>query len=124
MADRRRRREEHGEPAVDGRDRVRLQAEPRAQPTPAGRPARPATVGGARVILVAGGTGFIGRATVRRLAADGFDVAVMTAHPDRSVGRIAALGARPVVGDIRDPASIARAVKGMDAVVQTLTFPT
>ena len=32
------------------------------------------------MILVAGGTGFVGAAIVRRLVAAGADVAVMTAH--------------------------------------------
>jgi NADH dehydrogenase len=76
------------------------------------------------VILVAGGTGFVGAALVRRLRALGADVAVMTAHPERSASRIDRLGARPVVGDITDPGSLDRAVRGMDAVVQSLTFPT
>jgi uncharacterized protein YbjT (DUF2867 family) len=76
------------------------------------------------VILVAGGTGFIGAAVVRRLKALGADVAVMTAHPGRSSWRIDRLGARPVVGDVTDRRSLDRAVRGMDAVVQALTFPT
>jgi nucleoside-diphosphate-sugar epimerase len=76
------------------------------------------------VILVAGGTGFIGRAVVRRLVAGGQDVAVMTAHPDRSSETIRRLGATPVQGDVQDPDSLRDAVRGMDVVVQTLTFPT
>jgi uncharacterized protein YbjT (DUF2867 family) len=75
------------------------------------------------VILVAGGTGFIGSAVVRRLVALGDDVSVMTAHPDRSRRRIGSLGARMVVGDVRDLASLDRAVAGADAVVQALSFP-
>jgi uncharacterized protein YbjT (DUF2867 family) len=76
------------------------------------------------VILVAGGTGFIGSAVVRRLVRAGADVAVMTAHPRRSRPRIERLGARPVEGDVLDPPSLDRAVEGAEVVVQALTFPT
>jgi uncharacterized protein YbjT (DUF2867 family) len=76
------------------------------------------------MILIAGGSGFIGAAVVRRLARNGADVAVMTAHPDRSRARIEALGGRVVRGDVLDPASLEGAVGGAEAVIQTLTFPT
>jgi NADH dehydrogenase len=76
------------------------------------------------LILVAGGSGFIGRAVVRRLREVGADVAVMTAHPKRSGPVIERLGARVVRGDVQDPLSLAAAVAGADAVVQALTFPT
>ena len=76
------------------------------------------------MILVAGGSGFIGAAAVRRLVADGEDVVVLTAHPSRSGRRIAALGARAVAGDVLDEASLAPALSGADVVVQALTFPT
>lgn len=76
------------------------------------------------MILVAGGSGFIGSAVVQRLARSGTEVAVMTAHPDRSSRRIEALGARAVQGDLLDPVSLERAVAGARAVIQTLTFPT
>jgi NADH dehydrogenase len=76
------------------------------------------------VILVAGGSGLIGTAAVRRLVGRGNDVAVMTAHPDRARERIQRLGARIVPGDVLDPESLDRAVQGAEAVVQTLTFPT
>jgi uncharacterized protein YbjT (DUF2867 family) len=82
------------------------------------------TNGADDVILVAGGSGFIGAAVVRRLVREGADVAVMTAHPDRSRVRIEALGARPVPGDVLDPSSLDRAVEGAQAVIQALTFPT
>src|SRR5436309_1175603 len=75
------------------------------------------------MILVAGGSGFIGAGVVRRLARGEADVAVMTAHPDRSRARIEALGARVVQGDVLDPGSLDRAVAGAQAVIQTLTFP-
>jgi uncharacterized protein YbjT (DUF2867 family) len=76
------------------------------------------------VILVAGGSGFIGSAVVRRLVEGGADVAVMTAHPERSKARIEEMGARSVQGDVLDPASLDNAVKGAESVIQTLTFPT
>jgi NADH dehydrogenase len=76
------------------------------------------------VILVAGGSGFIGAAIVRRLVADGAAVAVMTAHPERSASRIRRLGAEAVPGDIQDPATLPGAVQGAEAVVQALSFPT
>ena len=76
------------------------------------------------VILVAGGSGFIGSAAVRRLIARGEDVAVMTAHPERSARRIGGMGARVVPGDVQHPASLGPAVSEARVVVQTLTFPT
>jgi uncharacterized protein YbjT (DUF2867 family) len=76
------------------------------------------------VILVAGGSGFIGAAVVRKLVSQGEDVAVMTAHPDRSRARIEGMGARVVPGDVLDPPSLDRAMEGAEAVVQALTFPT
>jgi uncharacterized protein YbjT (DUF2867 family) len=76
------------------------------------------------MILVAGGSGFVGAAAVRRLVAEGQDVAVMTAHPERSEARIRGLGAEPVPGDVQDPASLPRAVHGAEVVVQSLSFPT
>jgi uncharacterized protein YbjT (DUF2867 family) len=75
------------------------------------------------VILVAGGSGFIGGAVVRRLVREGADVAVLTAHPRKSRTRIERLGARAIEGDVRDEASLDRAVEGADVVVQSLSFP-
>lgn len=76
------------------------------------------------MILVAGGSGFIGSAVVRRLVGEGRDVAVMTAHPALSKDRIQSMGARVVEGDVRDGSSLDRAVAGAEVVVQALTFPT
>ncbi len=76
------------------------------------------------MILVAGGSGFIGAAAVRKLVADGEHVVILTAHPSRSARRIAALGARAVTGDVTDEPSLAPALFGADVVVQALTFPT
>jgi uncharacterized protein YbjT (DUF2867 family) len=76
------------------------------------------------MILVAGGSGFIGSAVVKRLKREGQEVAVMTAHPTRSGPKIEKLGARMVEGDVMVPASLGAAVSGADVVVQVLTFPT
>jgi NADH dehydrogenase len=73
------------------------------------------------VILVAGGTGFIGSAVVRRLLRDGADVVVMSAHPD---GEPRGDAARVVEGDVQRPATLPGAVAGAEIVVQALTFPT
>ncbi|HEV8419811.1 MAG TPA: NAD(P)H-binding protein [Actinomycetota bacterium] len=76
------------------------------------------------MILVAGGSGFIGSAAVRKLVSQGKEVAVMTAHPDRSRRRIEGMGARVIPGDVLDPGSPDHAVEGAEAVIQALTFPT
>ena len=76
------------------------------------------------MILVAGGSGFIGSAIVERLLGGGAEVAVMTAHPERSRERIERSGARLVRGDVMDAGSLAAAVRGADVVIQALTFPT
>lgn len=75
------------------------------------------------MILVAGGTGFIGSAAVRHLLARGQEVGVMTAHPERARPHLERLGVRMVVGDLRDPASLERAVVGAESVVQATAFP-
>jgi NADH dehydrogenase len=76
------------------------------------------------MILVAGGTGFIGSAVVRALRAHDADVTVMTSRPERSRDRVERMGATVVRGDVLDPDSLADAVRGAEVVVQALTFPT
>lgn len=58
-------------------------------------------------VLVAGGTGFVGRRLVRALVDGGRDVRVMTRSPDRYSGPGTA-----VHGDVTDPDSLARALDG------------
>jgi uncharacterized protein YbjT (DUF2867 family) len=76
------------------------------------------------MILVAGGSGFIGSAVVRSLVEGGADVTVMTSNLARSGESIRAMGATPVTGDVLDAESLAQAVGGSEVVVQALTFPT
>jgi nucleoside-diphosphate-sugar epimerase len=75
------------------------------------------------VILVAGGSGVVGSAIVKRLRQEGADVAAMTAHPERSRAKLEALGARVVVGDVQQPATLSASVDGAEVVVQALAFP-
>jgi NADH dehydrogenase len=67
------------------------------------------------MILVAGGTGRLGRLVVARLVAAGIDVRVLTRDPDRAAGL--SVGAIEIAqGDVRDPSSIVRAMGGVTTV--------
>jgi uncharacterized protein YbjT (DUF2867 family) len=74
------------------------------------------------VVSVFGGTGFLGRRLVQRLAAEGVTVRVAVRHPDRAASalrnpeRVTLLRA-----DVRDQASVAVAVAGADAVVNAVS---
>jgi len=67
------------------------------------------------LVLVVGATGVLGSATVRRLRAAGHRVRGMTRHA-RRMPDVEALGAEPVIGDLTDAASLARACAGVDRV--------
>jgi dihydroflavonol-4-reductase len=67
-------------------------------------------------VVVTGGAGFVGGATVRRLLADGIEVIAL----DRDVSRtnsLADAGAVVVRDDLRDVARLAEQFRGADAVV-------
>jgi nucleoside-diphosphate-sugar epimerase len=68
--------------------------------------------------LVTGGAGFIGAALVRRLLRDGFAVRVLDNNSRGAVRRLAGVldDIEMVTGDIRDPALVQSALKGVDAV--------
>jgi uncharacterized protein YbjT (DUF2867 family) len=75
-------------------------------------------------VCVFGGTGFLGRRIVRRLAARDAAVRVAVRHPDpaRSVLSAAGLDRVTVVAaDVRDEAAVAAAVAGTDAVVNAVS---
>lgn len=68
-----------------------------------------------RIALI-GASGVLGRQTVPLLLAQGHAVRAMTRSPQRAVA-LAASGCEPVIGDLIEPASLARACQGVDAVV-------
>jgi uncharacterized protein YbjT (DUF2867 family) len=61
-------------------------------------------------VLVAGSTGFVGRALVQRLVVEGHEVLAMTRRPAGYAGPGTA-----VAGDVADPASLAASLDGVDA---------
>jgi NADH dehydrogenase len=73
-------------------------------------------------VCVFGGTGFLGRRLVRRLAGEGATLRVAVRSPERARSvlpdpdRVKVLRA-----DVRDPASVAAAVAGADAVVNAVS---
>ncbi|GAA0233406.1 NmrA/HSCARG family protein [Cryptosporangium japonicum] len=66
-------------------------------------------------VLVVGATGQQGGATARALLAAGVGVRALVRDPAKA-DAVAALGAEPVIGDLRDRASLTAAVDGVRAV--------
>ncbi|PAW75380.1 MAG: hypothetical protein B9S32_18030 [Verrucomicrobia bacterium Tous-C9LFEB] len=67
------------------------------------------------MILVTGGTGFVGTEMVRQFVAAGHRVRVLARHPDRA--QATCPGCEVVAGDVLDPASLVTAMQGVNAVV-------
>src|SRR5262245_1302829 len=75
-------------------------------------------------VVVFGGGGFLGRRLVHRLTAEGMTVRVAVRHPDPARVELRALrfdGITVVPADVRDQASVAAAIAGTDAVVNTVS---
>jgi nucleoside-diphosphate-sugar epimerase len=71
-------------------------------------------------VLVTGGTGFVGSHTVAALVHAGHTVRLLVRSPRRippGLGPLGVAGVAHVVGDVTDPASVAAALEGCDAVV-------
>ncbi len=68
------------------------------------------------MILVTGGTGFVGRHLIRRLRAEGLTVRAAVREPGRA-DSLRETGAEVVRGDVSDPASLTAAAEGCDRVV-------
>jgi uncharacterized protein YbjT (DUF2867 family) len=73
------------------------------------------------MILVAGGTGFIGRAVVAALRRGGHQVRVLSRGGGDAFAGDA--GVSVVRGDVREPASLAAAMEGVTTVVGAVQFP-
>jgi nucleoside-diphosphate-sugar epimerase len=65
-------------------------------------------------VLITGGTGYLGYAIVRAVAARGHDVVVFARRASAS-----GLPGRPIDGDIRDRDAVRRAAEGVDAICHT-----
>ena len=74
-------------------------------------------------ILVAGGTGFLGRHIARALLDGGHEVVILSRTPDK-IGSIEVLsGAGSVRGDVTELSSLRGVVDGVEAVVMAVQFP-
>lgn len=66
-------------------------------------------------ILVIGGTGMLGKPVATHLADNGFDVTVLSSHPDQAAQAVGSR-IRVVGGDVRQTDTLAAAMTGIDAV--------
>jgi NADH dehydrogenase len=75
------------------------------------------------MILVVGSTGILGSEICRRLTASGKPVRglVRSSSSPEKVDRLKAMGVETVLGDLRDPHSLAAACQGADTVITTAT---
>jgi uncharacterized protein YbjT (DUF2867 family) len=76
----------------------------------------------AKVVALAGGSGFIGRAIARRLLAGGIKVRVLTRNPDSARTRFDLSGVEFVRADIGQPGSLKDALQGTNTIVDAIQF--
>jgi len=74
-------------------------------------------------VLVAGGTGFIGRAVVSALRREGHQVRVLTRGATSRNPFVHDRGVALVTGDVRDAATLGEAMQGVDTIVCAVQFP-
>lgn len=74
------------------------------------------------LVLVTGGTGFIGSHIVAQLLKKGHRVAIMSRNPGRK-DAVVPPGVEVRQGDIADTASLERAMAGVDVVINAVQFP-
>jgi uncharacterized protein YbjT (DUF2867 family) len=75
-------------------------------------------------VVVFGGAGFLGRSLLHRLTAEGMTVRVAVRHPDLARIELRSMGfgrVTVVPADVRDQTSVAAAIAGTDAVVNTVS---
>jgi uncharacterized protein YbjT (DUF2867 family) len=75
------------------------------------------------LVLVAGATGVLGSEIVQRLRGRGHAVRALvraTSAPEK-VSHLEQMGATTMQGDLKDPASLAAACKGVEAVISTVS---
>ncbi len=70
-----------------------------------------------RRICIVGGTGFVGRNLVMRLAADGHYIKVLARHRERHRDFLVLPTVHVVEADVRDENTLLREFRGMDAVI-------
>ena len=73
-------------------------------------------------VLVTGATGKVGNAVARQLAERGDEVLALVRDESRA-GSVLPPGVKPVRGDVEDPASLARAMEGVELVFNAMGIP-
>jgi len=69
------------------------------------------------MILVTGGTGFVGREVIGELLARGYRVRLLVRHPERATDLKKLPGVELVAGDVLKPETLAPAMTGVEAVI-------
>ncbi len=69
------------------------------------------------MILITGGTGFVGSHLIKRLIDEGHEVRCVIREDSKKIDRIKGLGAEIVHGDVTDANSLIDACKGIDIIV-------
>ena len=74
-------------------------------------------------VVVAGGTGFLGRHITRALLEAGLDVAVLSRSPDKLAREPGFEEITPISADVTEPVSLAGTLRGARTIVSAAQFP-